>query len=458
MKKTVFSILTAAALIISVFVLPAQGNYNGSLEKDFYSDCALLVSADRDEVVFSKNPDKQTKPASLTKVVTACVVLEECPDITASVTVPQKCIDELQGTGSSLGGLKGGEILSVHDLLCCLLVQSANEAATTLANFITGDDRQAFVDKMNALAEKLGCLDSHFTNVHGLDDDDQYVTANDMAKFFKHAMEYSVFADIVSKASYDLPATNLQAERTIRTTNFTLLSGYKEYYCRYSVGGKTGTTSGAGSCLVSMASNDGYNYIAVALKAEKKDFDNDGVDENGAFMDTQAMYDWAFENLRLVSIADSSAIVGEIPVKFGKGADYVSLSPADTAFALMPKGIDAGSLLIKPDKKTEPEFVHAPVEKGEVLCQGDIYYAGEVVTRIDLVASTEIRRSVLSSIGSAIAKVFESPLFRLIFIAAAALLGVLIFLGRRRAQRAEKREYNVVGYNDFVGKGKKNKR
>ena len=428
MKKFLSIILITFLLLTAVFCVPAGAYYNEYLENDLYAECAILLCTDNNEVIFSKSSNKQVKPASLTKVITATVVLNECKDLEELYTIPESCITELSGTGSSVSGFKAGEQVSIYNLLCALLIQSANDAATALATYVTGTDRQAFVDKMNALAEELGCTNSHFVNVHGLDDDDQYVSATDMATFFQNAMKNETFAEIVAKTSYTLPETNMQKERKILTTNFTLSAGYKEYYCKYSIGGKTGSTSGAGHCLVSAATNDGYNYIAVALNAIKEDLDGDGVDENGSFIDVKAMYDWAFDNLRLVPVARSAKIVGEVSVKYGKNADHVSLCPAEDAFALLPTGNDEDSLLVLVKSDTLPDVVKAPVKKGDVICKGEVYYANDVVAEIDLVASEDVSRSFASYFATLAENIASSATYKIIFLFVFLLLVVVIIL------------------------------
>lgn len=452
MKKTVCILFAALLILPSLFGIRAKAIiYNDYIEQ-FYSDCYILLCTDNDEILFSKDINKQTKPASLTKIVTASVILSEVSDLNQTYAVPTEALDELAGTGSSTAGLQVGEIYSIYNLLCCLLIPSANDAATTLATYLTGSDRQAFVDKMNALAESLGCENSHFTNVHGLDDEDQYTSVADMAKFLENAMKYPEFKEISSMSQYTLPASNKQEERLIRTTNFTLQSSYKDYYNRYIDAGKTGSTSGAGHCLAVHASNNGYNYIAVAMNAPKYDIDNDGYDENGSFMDCREMLDWAFKNLRLVSIADSAKIVAEVPVKLGKGADFVTLCPSGTAFSLLPSTVTAGSLQVKAIPDTVPEYVIAPVKKGDVICKGEVLYAQEVIATIDLVASSEIKRSLLSSIGSMILNLFTSSVFKLVAILVFAALIILIILRRRGIIKSKKKVYKVVDYNDFAKK------
>lgn len=446
--------MIVAVLLVSVFALPANGAYDDAMKKmGLYSDCLLLVSADNGEVVFAKNAGKQTPPASLTKVVTAIVVLENCKDLNATVTVPESCIKELDGTGSSLGGLMAGEQITVYNLLASLLIQSANEAATTLADYISGGDRAKFIKMMNEVASRLGCKNSNFVNPHGLHDDDQYVTAEDMAAFMTYAMEFPAFAEIVGKTSYKLPATNLQEERNVLNTNYLMNSAYKDYYCKYVKGGKTGSTSNAGRCVVATASKDGYNYIAVCLNSIFRDVDGDGVDENGAFLDAKEMFEWAFKNIELAAITDTTKIECQVPVKYAKTTDILTLSPAETVYSLVPVGTDSGSMYVEPIEDTLPEFVKAPVKKGEVICKARVLYAGNVIKEIDLVASMDIKRGFFATIGTVAKEIFSNWLFRIIAIAVIVVLIILIFMKRRRdkaSKPANTKDYRILNYNDFM--------
>ena len=339
--------MITAVLLSSIFSLNAGAAFDEEMKSmGLYSDCLLLMSSDNGEVVFEKNARKQTPPASLTKVITAIVVLENCTDLDTVITVSESCIRELDGTGSSLGGLEAGEQVTVYNLLASLLIQSANEAANVLADYISGGDRAKFISMMNEVASRLGCVNSNFVNPHGLHHDDQYVTAEDMAKFIIHAMDFPAFAEIVSKTSYKLPATNLQEERNVLNTNYLMNSAYKDYYCKYVKGGKTGSTSDAGRCVVAVASKDGYNYVAVCLNSVYEDVDGDGVNENGAFLDSKEMFEWAFKNLELVAISDTTQIVGQVPVKYAKTTDFVTLSPSETVYSLVPAGTDSPASML----------------------------------------------------------------------------------------------------------------
>ena len=450
--KKILSILLTAAVLVSCFCFTnANAAYDDVMESmQLYSDCLLLVSTDNDEVIFAKNANKQTAPASLTKVITAIVVLENCTNLEAVVTVPESCIRELDGTGSSMGGIQPGEQLSVCNLLSYMMLVSANEAATTLADYISGGDRAKFISMMNEVAERLGCINSHFENPHGLDHDNQYVTATDMAKFITHAMSFPAFEEIVGRTSYTLPETNMQQSRTIHSTNYMLNSAYKDYYCKYVKGGKTGSTSGAGRCFVAYASKDGYNYVAVALDSPFGDVDNDGVNENGSFLDCKEMLEWTFKNIELVAIADTTRVVGEISVRYAKDTDYITLSPAETVYSLVPKGTDSGSLLV--ELVDAPEAINAPVKKGEIICKGKVLYAGEVIREIDLVSNMDAKISIFSFIGSTAKSLLSSWYFRIAAVLIIVFLLILIFRRRKKdnSRPTNGREYRVLNYNDFM--------
>ncbi len=455
MKKLTSILISIAVVLSTFFSLPSSAAYDDAMkELELNSDCILLMSADNGEIIFKKNTGKQTAPASLTKIVTAIVVIENCDDLYQTVTVPEECIKELSGTGSSMANLKVGEILTVYDLLSYLMIMSANDAATVLANHVSNGDRAAFIAKMNEVAARLGCTNTNFTNPHGLDDDDQYTTAEDLAKIMKHAMSLVDFAEITGRLSYTVGKTNLRDSRTITNTCYLLNKNYPKYYYKYAKSGKTGTTSEAGRCLVSYASKDGYNYIAIALGAEEKDFDGDGKTENGALLDCKAMFRWAFENLELVAVSDPKKVVGEVKVNYAKSADHVSLVPAKTIYSLVPLGTDKGSVLIEPIPESMPEAVDAPIKKGATVCKGRVLYAGEVLCEIDLVAASDVKRStsalLLAKTKSIVTNPFVTIPAVIILVAVAVLLFFIKKQNKRKARPINGKDYRILGYNDFI--------
>ena len=451
------------SLILIVSTLPfstANAAYNSILtDLEPRSGIILVQSLEDDTVIFDKNIHQRTPPASLTKIVTAILTLENCPDLNAMVTVPQSVIDSLVNTGSSNAGLKAGEEISVLDLLHCMLIPSANEAAATLADYVSGGSIDGFVDKMNVFVERLGCTDTHFTTPHGLDAEGQYTSAADMAKIMKYALTFSqseIFENITSLTEYQLPASNMHEEpRTIRSTNFLMNSGYADYYCKYVTGGKTGSTSGAGKCVVATASSGGYSYMAVIMNAPHDDIDGDGYDENGAFTDAKMLFEWIYKNIRYESILSSAEVTAEVKVRLSTKTDHLALVSAEDLYAFVPTGVDENSVLVKVVDGTLPESVDAPIRKGDKIAEAAVYYADQEIARADLVAAEDVSRNLFLFIGSVLVDILTHPV--VLVILGLLLLLVLAYIGfvlyvRRKDKKNRKKKNNknkIVQMKDF---------
>lgn len=451
------------SLILIISTLPfstANAAYNSILtDLEPRSGIILVQSLEDDTVIFDKNIHRRTPPASLTKIVTAILTLENCPDLNAMVTVPQSVIDSLVNTGSSNAGLKAGEEISVLDLLHCMLIPSANEAAATLADYVSGGSIDGFVDKMNVFVERLGCTDTHFTTPHGLDAEGQYTSAADMAKIMKYALTFSqseIFENITSLTEYQLPASNMhEAPRTIRSTNFLMNSGYADYYCKYVTGGKTGSTSGAGKCVVATASSGGYSYMAVIMNAPHDDIDGDGYDENGAFTDAKMLFEWIYKNIRYESILSSAEVTAEVKVRLSTKTDHLALVSAEDLYAFVPTGVDENSVLVKVVDGTLPESVDAPIRKGDKIAEAAVYYADQEIARADLVAAEDVSRNLFLFIGSILVDILTHPV--VLVILGLLLLLVLAYIGfvlyvRRKDKKNRKKKNNknkIVQMKDF---------
>ncbi len=347
MKNRIFSLIFAFLLLFFT-VTPAFADlYVFDEEPD--AEVIYMVSLDNGAVICDRNSDKRIAPASVTKVVTAILTIENCTNFEQVITVPAYTIRLLDGTNSSTAGILVGEEMTVKDLLYCLLVQSANDAANVLADFIGEGDIEKFIAMMNEFVAGLGCENTHFTNAHGVDDEAHYTTAKDLAKIYSYCLKNSMFCEIAGTFTYEIPATNKYGyTRYLRNTNSMMNPGIKDYYCEYVKNGKTGTTDNAGRCLVSSASADGYNYLLIVMNARFYDFDGDEVEENMAFVESKKLYEWAFGNLRIREVANPSQYVSEAQVRLSKEFDYVSLVPAESVSALVPTGVNAGNVLIEP--------------------------------------------------------------------------------------------------------------
>lgn len=426
-------------------VINGYADYNAELETK--ADIVLLFSLDDGTVIFSKNADKVTAPASLTKITTAILTIEHCQNLDEVVTVPSYCITLLNGTGSSMAGLKAGEQLTVRQLLYCMLVKSANEAANILADYIGGGSIENFVGMMNDFVTSLGTSNTHFVNPHGLDSEGQYTTANDLALIAKHALNLPVFMEIVSNYKFTLPETNLSKERNFTSTNWMINPNFKTYYYEYVQGIKTGTTSNAGHCFISKASKDGYNYLCIVMGAPEEDINGDNNPDNLAFIETKKMYKWVFENIRLEKVVATTDIVTVIDVKLSMSTDHVRLVPANDITALVPVGTDSGSVLVQVIESETPSEVKAPVKKGDIMGKAKVLYADAELATVDLVAAEDVSVNVILLALDSLKKLITSP----IFIIIVALILVVVVLHhmisggsgkRRRRRRRKPRMYN----------------
>lgn len=435
MKKVVIFLLTSIIFLSILTPMTCFAEYNDSIE--LRADIACMICLDNDEAVFNKNYNKRTAPASLTKIMTALIALDECKDLNVKVVVSQSAIDSLAGTDSSTAGLVPGEEVTMYDLLNCLMVKSANEAAIVIAEYV-GGSVENFVKMMNAKAKKLGCADTHYVNVHGLDEEDHYTTAHDLYLICKEAMKNPTFEKIVGQTSYTMPKTNKNEERILPATNLMMNSNYRDCYLSYVTGIKTGTTDDAGRCIITKASKNGYNYIAIIMGADTKDAKPGEYAENIAFIECKNMIEWTFSNIKYKVVAHEKDIITVVDVKYSWSTDTLELVPATDVSALVPANLDSSSVYIKPNTDT-PEEVKAPVKQGDKIGTATVYYAGKEIATVDLVASKNVNRSIILAAGGLLTAAWENTIGKIIFITifvlVAGYVGLSVYIRKKKGRR-----------------------
>ncbi len=449
MKKKIISVFLLLLLLV---LLPVEAFGAIYVPEKLDAEVVYMISLDNDAVIVDVNSERRVAPASITKVVTAMVVLENCTDYDELVEASSYAIHSLAGTNSSTAGIRVGEQLTVRQLLYCMMVASANEAANILAEYIANGDINAFVDMMNSFVAGLGCTGTHFMNPHGLDADGHYSTARDLALIYRYCLNNALFCEIAGTYEIDIPPTNeYDYVRHLRSTNSLFNDAIPDYSSPYVKTGKTGTTDNAGRCVISSASNDGYNYLLVVLEAKFYDYDEDGYDENMAFVESRKLYKWAYDNLRLREVANPSQNVCEIRVELAKKYDYIVLVPAESVTALVPVGVNAESVMYEVVDDAMPESVNAPVRKGDVLGKAEIKYAGQTVAEVDLVAAFDIERSTPKYLWYRIKTFFSTkPMKILLLFVLCVLLPflIIVFVVLPRVRRSKKRAAKVVERND----------
>ena len=288
-RRVLALVLTAAVAVAAA--LPGFAVYAMPIQTAYPQESIYLFDADTGEALVEQNPDMVRHVASLTKMMTALLVIENGADLNASITIPDSLTPEFQSIKANRGhtiGLQAGESVRRIDLLYAMLLPSANDAASVLASDAAGGDLAAFAARMNARASQLGCTTTHFSCPHGLYDANNYSTARDLAKIALACYANPTYRQVADTVLYQLPATNVHETRTITTTNKLLLPGSAAYRS-YAHGMKTGFTTKAGRCFVTFAQKDGHTYGLVIL----------GSDSQNIFREAAELLDWAFTSPEL---------------------------------------------------------------------------------------------------------------------------------------------------------------
>lgn len=304
--------ILALACVISIFSMSvcAFAKPDWPLDIGCQSEAGIVMDLDSGAVLFAQNIHVQEYPASITKLLTALVVVENA-SMDEQVTFSHDAVYNVEsGSGNKLQ-LEEGDVLSVKDCLYVMLLQSSNQAANALAEHV-GGSREAFADMMNEKAASLGCRESHFVNPSGLNDPEQLTSAYDMAQIGAAVFGNPTLLEICSTTSATLPPTiNNPNGRTYSMEHKLVVTGDSsdENYYPSAVAGKTGYTSLAGQTLVTYAEQDGRRQVAVTLKSTQRTH----------YSDTKTILDFGFARFKNVSVAENETdyVTGEEPVTIG---------------------------------------------------------------------------------------------------------------------------------------------
>lgn len=337
MRRIACFILTVL-LLAHTLVIPA-----GAAKPDFTlsAESAVLMDATSGKVLYAQNPDRRHLIASTTKVMTALVVLDRVENLDEKVVIAK----EWAGIEGSSMYLKEGDVVSYRGLLYGLLLNSGNDAATALACLVAGSEAE-FAVYMNEYAQRLGMTNTHFSNPHGLDADDHYSTAYDMALLMVQAMKYEQF-------------------RTISGTKYVNIDGFEMYYhnkllrkYEYCVSGKTGYTVAAGRTLVTAAEKDGQLLVVVTLRAPEH------------YNDHIKLYDYGFANYPLSTLCTGGSCLASVPLE-GAGCS-VPVYCADTICWQVEKGDKVEQIICL------PEQIVGSIPKGVAIGRMVIKVNGEI--------------------------------------------------------------------------------
>ena len=256
-------------------------------------ESAVVMEASTGTVLYEKNSHEHSYPASITKIMTILLALENSK-LDENVTFSSDAVYKTEGSGISRDV---GEVMTMEECLYGMMLESANECAYAIAEH-TGGTYGDFINMMNKKAKELGCKDTHFNNPNGLPDEEHWTSAYDMALISKEALKNDIFRMVVGTKRYTIPPTNKHSEETYLVNHHKMLNPYRDdkaYLYDYCIGGKTGYTNAARSTLVTFAEKDGMTLICVVMKEETPNH----------YLDTRTLFDYCFENFQLWNISEN---------------------------------------------------------------------------------------------------------------------------------------------------------
>ena len=370
----------AAALVLTLALaaaaaLPGLAAYPMPIQTASETEAVYLFNADTGKTILAQNADQQQYVASLTKMMTALLLLESGKDLNGEMTVPTAMTQEfkdIQNANGMTAGLRIGETVRRIDLLYALLVSSANDAASVIA-YDVGGSVLDFVRQMNARAAELGCTGTNFTCAHGLFDYGNVSTAEDMAKIAAECYKNPTFVQVSGTAAYTMPATNLhQNERTINSTNPLTDTG-SEFYRSYIKCVKGGFTTLAGRCAVAFAEQGGHTYGLVILHA----------DNASLYTECDQLLDWAFESFSDRPLVDTETELTTVDLTKCRA------QPTAALYAAAPVSGYGHADDVVSYAFDLPESIPATVKNGQKVGTATVYLDGYEVGTVDLVTHAE---------------------------------------------------------------------
>jgi len=408
------------------------------------AQAAFVYEVNTQTVIYGYNPDSRLYPGSLAKILTALVALEN-GNMDDPVTFSTQWNSSLP-LRAQVANLKEGEELTLGDLLYWMMLESANDAALNIAGHI-GGTQAAFVEMMNQKAAQLGCTGSHFTNAHGLDDDEQYTTARDITKIVQAAIQNETFKTIFGSLTYQMPATNkVEETRKVETDNHMMYQMIlSKFFDDRVTGGKTSSTAESGSSLVCTAESKGMNLILVVMGAERRYYDNGNVDYYGNFDEMVGLLEYTFPNYKIARVLYPDMALTQFPVLGGECE--VVAQPDIAVNSVVPVNCSLDNLIFR--YSVDGGGLKAPIEIGQKIGTVQVWYRTSCVTESEVYAMNSVRSEINSGVTiSNAASRDDSNLSGIMKFLGIALLALLVPVGayliinaarRSAAQRKRRR-------------------
>lgn len=345
------------------------------------AEAAVLMDASTGLVLYEKNAHKEEYPASITKIMTTLLALENC-SLNETVTFSHNAVFNLE-VGSTHIGIDEGEQLTVEQCLYAIMLASANEVSTGIGEHISGSV-EAFAALMNKKAKELGCQNTHFANANGLHNDNHYTSAYDMALIGRAAMQNPTFRKVTATKRYTIPPTNKHTNENIFTNHHKMLNEPPFEY-EYCIGGKTGYTSKAGNTLVTFAKKGEITLVCVVMRA------NGPTSPENEYTDTTKLFNWGFANFSQYNINAEQTVPSDNRASlftryspfFDTDASPLKLGSNATVF--LPKKVD-----FQDAQREITYFPGVDLKDGDNVIGSITYtYGGKTVGSTDIIFTKE---------------------------------------------------------------------
>lgn len=365
--------------------LSATSSYLGGSTITENVGAAFLYEVNSNTLMYAYNPDVKMYPSSLVKIVTALLAIKE-GNLNDIVTVKQDVLDSVPYYAAS-AKLIAGEEISLSDLIYCMMIGSANDAAAVIADHVS-HSQVAFVQKMNNFAQELGCTGTHFVNVHGLHHERQYTTARDMARILAEAAKLDTFLKYFCATRYTVPATNKTPDgRALVTNNYLMNNEVLDmYYDPRVIGGRTATTETGLRSLASLAENESMRVLCIVMDSGSTYDEEGNTLVYGSFTETTALLNVGLNGLKVAQILHKDQVLKQSAVE--NGINDVVLGTASSVYSVLPEDVTISNLTYSFTNETHP--INAPVELGQVLAAVQVWYDGQCVGQTELVAMNAV--------------------------------------------------------------------
>ncbi|WP_417066251.1 D-alanyl-D-alanine carboxypeptidase family protein [Gemmiger sp.] len=427
MKK--FCAILFSFVLVLIIALPVAAEGESSTLADnapsLTAPAAYVVNLDTNIVVYEKNSEMPLSAASLTKLMTTLLLLENYQDQldSISLTAPSYVYDLIweQSTNASSADIRRGETQSLRNLLYAMLLPSGNEAAYIVADYMGGGSIDNFVAMMNDEAKAVGCTGTTFVDPCGLNPNN-ITTARDAYLILRALTAYDVFSTVVGTPSYDMGTNDrytTPGTYIIQTTDKLITNS--SYHRDYTKGGKTGSL-GEWQNFAGWHSQDGESYISILLNVP---YDADPEGMRPALVETATIMDWVFDTYTIAPALDTTQPITEVRVAYSTQADTVMLYPADNMMTLLPR---EGGAALTEQVFNVPDQLPAPIKQGDIVGTVTLTIEGETIGTADLIAGSDVSRNQLLYTISRVSLFFSSTYFKVVVILTMLVIGAyLIF-------------------------------